>query len=296
MKAEVDLSDPAQLMAFLIATFTPDGTKLGAEDLDFLFEALAAQEDWGLRNLLFTHLERIGGESVTNGVLGFLATEQDPAAFARALRTLGALKDDAAVAGLVEVMATSQNRRLRDAAFKNLLAAKNPAATGPLLDALARSTDPSLRRYALAALTQVGGAEGAAVVVQYATSSDPVEKALGLKSLRDIRDPASVGVLTDALARSTDPGFRSQAIRTISQTRSSEGVQPLAHVALQDPNRGLRMAAISGLARIGSPEAIPALSTIAAQGDRGTARAAERAIQSIERQEEKRRRRAERRR
>lgn len=289
LKAKTDLADPAQLMAFLIGTFTVNGTKLGPEDLDFLFEALAVQEDWGVRNLLLSHLERIGGKGVTNGVLAFLATENDPAAVVRALRTLRELNDPAAVAGLVEALAGSSNRKVRDAAFHHLLEAGNPAATKPLLAALGRSSDPVLERYALAALSQIGGAEGVETVLDYALSGDPARQALGLKSLRDVKDPAAVPALSDALARAGPPAVRGQVIRTLGRTRSPEAVAPLARAATADPDRRIRLEAIRGLVQVGSPDAIPALGSIVAGGDRVEASAAERAIQAIERQSARRR-------
>ncbi len=287
--AKVDLSDPGQVMAFLIATFTPRGTKLGEEDVDLLLKVLAEQKQFGLRNLLMAHLERIGGEKVTEGILAFLATDPDPASAARALHTLGVQKDERAVEGLVGFLAETKNRRLREAAFRNLLGTRNPAATGPLLDVLDRAQDPGLKRYALAALSQLGGEQGAEAVLRYATSPDPLERSLGQRSLRDLRSPAAVPVLTDALARGVDPPTTWQVIRALGRIRDVRAVEPLGRLALEETNRGLRIEAIKGLGQIGRAEAVPTLRSIA-ESDKNPAvrRMAERAIQAIRRQEARR--------
>ncbi|MHC4860492.1 MAG: HEAT repeat domain-containing protein [Planctomycetota bacterium] len=289
LKAATDLTDPGQLMAFLIATFTPKGTKLGAEDLEFLFEALGEHDDWGVRNLLFAHLERIGGGDVTGGILEFLKSAKNPASLARALGALRSLKDDAAVTGIVEFLAGTQNRKLREVAFRNLLQTKSGAATASLLDVLDHSRDPQLTRYALAALSQLGGERGAQAVLEFASSSDPYERAIGQKSLRDIRDPAAVPALSTALERGDDPAIRTQVARTMGRIRDVSAVEPLGQAALYDESRAVRMESIRSLAHIGRAEAYPALRTISeSDEDKGMRKAATRAIHAIERRETQR--------
>lgn len=283
LKAGVDPKDPGQLGAFLIATFTPRGTKLGPEDLPFLLEALAGTKDWGVRNLLLTHLERIG-TAATDGITAFLATNPDRAAAARAIQSLGTIADDAATAALVRILGESEDRRLRDQAFRDLLRTKNGSGTDALLRTLDDARDPALKRYALAALSQLGGAAGAEAVLRYAQSSDPGERALGRKSLHDLRSPEAVPALADTLSRSNDRALRTDLLRTLGRLKDARAVNTVGRVLLSDPDRGLRLEAIRALAQIGGADAKPALAT-AASGDANATvrRAAERALAMLDR-------------
>jgi HEAT repeat protein len=283
LKASVDVKDNAELLGFLIGMMTEKGTKLSEEDLEFLLDALAKNEDYGVRNLLFTHLERIGGEGVTEGVLAFLEKEKNPAAVRLALGALRSQNDSAAVNGLVDFMEKTKNGRLREAAFKNLLATKNGSATVALLDILDHAENPSLKRYALAAVSQLGGAEGADAVLRYASSSDPLERGLGLKSLRDIKSPGAVPALTEAATRGTDNVLRTQSLRALARIRDASSIPAVSRIAAEDSNPGLRNEAVRTLASIGRADALPALRQIA-QADRSAAvrRNAERAIVRIE--------------
>jgi len=290
LKAKVDVKDPGQLLAFLMATFTPKGTKLSGEDLEFLFEALAVQEDWGVRNLLLAHLERIGGEEVTEGVLGFLKEAKDPASLNRALSALRSLNDEAAVTGIVQFLSETKNRRLREAAFKNLLATKNGAvATEPLLRVLDEARDPNLKRYALAALSQLGGEAGAQAILRFAVSSDPQERSLGLKSLRDVKSRAAVPALSASLGRYTDPRVQVQVLRSLGKIRDPRSVPAVTHVVAYGTNRGTRFEALRTLAQIGRAEAVPTLRQLAeSDPDKSIRRGASRTISVIERAESRR--------
>jgi len=283
LKAGVDVTDAGQVLAFLMATFTAKGTKLGEEDLEFLLGALAEQEDYGLRNLLFAHLERIAGDGVTEGVLAFLAEEKNPASIGRALSVLRSQGDQAAVEGLVEFLATSKNRKLQDMAFKNLLGTKSDAAVDPLLEVLRNTENKRTKQFALAALTQLGGAIGAEAVLGYAGSSDPFERKIGLGSLRDLKSPDAVPVLADGLGRSSDTGLRISVVRTLGRIRDPRAVDSVSHVALYGENRGIRMEAMKSLARIGSVDALPALNTIAeTDANLSMVRSAQRTISYLE--------------
>jgi len=293
LKATIDAKDPGALIAFLAAMTTPKGTKLSEEDLEYLFAALGEHEDFGLRNLLLMHLERIGGDGVTKGVLAFLAEEKNPAAIQRALATLGAQNDDASVAGLVAYMESAKNRRLREAAFQNLLRTKNASATDALLDILDHSQDRGLTRYALAAASQLGGQAGAEAVLRFASSSDPYERSIGLKSLRDVRSRDAVPALSQAVAGGSNTYVRQQAMRALARIRDPRSIATVSTVAANDPNRGLRHEAIRTLGSIGRSEAIPTLQSIAANDTNASIRRnAEKAITSIQKQEERRARRA----
>jgi HEAT repeat protein len=285
LKAGVDVTDTGQVLAFLMATFTENGTKLGEEDLEFLFKALGEQEDFGLRNLLFAHLERIGTGAVTEGVLAFLAAEKNPAAIGRALTTLKEQGDEAAVRGLVSFLAETKNRKLQDLAFKNLLGTKSEAAVEPLMSVLANSEDRSARQYALAALSQIGGAAGAEAVIRYAGSSDPFERSIGTKSLRDLQNREAVPVLADSLDRTTDVALRTNVVRTLGRLCDPRAVPSVSQVALYGENRVIRTEALKSLAQIGSTSALPALRAIAETDENaGMRRTAERTIAVIEKQ------------
>jgi HEAT repeat protein len=286
LKKTVDLADPGQLLAFLIATFTPRGTKLGPEDLQLLLDGLSAQTDFGVRNLLFSHLERLGGEEAIRGILGFIGQEQNPQAVARGLQALGVMADDAAVLGLVDFLGDTPNPRLRDVAFQSLLASRSGAGTDDLIALLSSTADPAVRRYSLAALSQLGGERGASAVLSFAASSDPAERAIGLKSLRDLSNPAAVPALSDALARGGAPDYRTEVIRALGRTRQPSAVTPILRSATSDPSPALRLEAIRVVAGIGGSDAVPTLSSIAAQDQHpGVRKAAERAILLIERRE-----------
>lgn len=289
LKAKVDPKDPGQVLGFLMAMTTPKGTKLSEEDLEFLFAALGEHEDYGVRNLLLMHLERVGGEQVTQGVLKFLEDEKNPAAIQRALATLRVQNDDAAVNGLVAYMENAKNRRLREAAFQNLLRTRNGSATDALLDLLDHTQDRSLKRYALAAASQLGGEAGAQAVLGFAGSSDPFERSIGMKGLKDIRSAEAVPALTAAASGGSDNYLRSQAMRALGRIRDPGAIDGVSLVAASDPNRGLRNEAIRTLGSIGYADALPTLREIA--GNDSSAylrRSAEKAIVSIERQEARR--------
>lgn len=282
-KAEVDPKDPGQLGAFLIATFTARGTKLGEDDLPFLLQALAETKDWGVRNLLLTHLERIGG-AATEGIADFLATNPDRAGATRALQSLGTIGDDRATATLVRVLGETDDRRLREQAFRDLLRTKNGSGTDALLRTLEDARDPAIERYALAALSQLGGASGAQAVLRYARSSDPAERALGRKSLRDLRSPEAVPALTDTLVRSGDRGLRTDVLRTLGRLKDTRATEAVGRVLLTDPDRGLRLEAVKTLVSIGGTEGKPALAAAAtADANAAVRRAAERALTWIDR-------------
>ncbi len=285
MKAGLDVKDTGQVLAFLMATFTAKGTKLGEEDIEFLFTALGEQEDFGLRNLLFAHLQRIGGDTVTEGVLAFLGDEKNPAAIGRALSVLKAQGDEKAVEGLVNYLGSTKNRKLQDMAFKNLLGTKSDAAVDPLLSVLRNTKNKRTRQYALAALTQLGGATGAEAVLSYAASSDPFERGIGTKSLRDLRNREAVPVLADSLGRSSDTVLRTNVVRTLGRIKDPRAVHSVSQVALYGENRSIRTEAIKSLAQIGSADALPALKTIVeTDQNAGIRRNAARTISYIERQ------------
>jgi HEAT repeat protein len=290
LKARTDVKDAGQLWAFLMGASTPRGTKLGEEDVAFLLEALGAQKDYGLRNLVLAHLERIGGEQVTAGVLRFIADEKNPHAVARALETLRRQNDPASIERLVRVLAETESGRLRDVAFKNLLGTRNEGATDSLLSVLHGTRDPKVKSYALAALSQLGGAAGTSAVLAYAGSADGFERSLGLKSLRDIKSPAAVPVLNDALSTQRSPFVRQQVLRTLGRLRDPRSIPQVNHVALYGESRQLRGEAIRTLAVIGRSTAVPTLQSIVQNDqDRSIRRSAQRAITVIERAEERRR-------
>jgi HEAT repeat protein len=291
MKAGLDPEDPGQIMAFLIGTFTPNGTKLGEEDLDLLLKALTEQKDFGLRNLVMAHLERIGGETVTQGLLAFLQNDKDPASLTRAMNALKRQNDEAAVVGLVEFMADTKNGRLRDAAYRNILGTKNAAATEPLIDALGAmgADDTHFVRYAVSALSQIGGARGAEVVVSYAFSSDPTERGVGVRLLTNLRSPEAVPALSEALGTSRDAHLSVQVMRSLGQIGHESAIPSVSRVALYEESPGLRHVAMRSLAQIGSASAIPTLQQIVqTEENKGIQRAAERTITSIEKTEAKR--------
>jgi HEAT repeat protein len=289
LKAGLDLSDTGQVLAFLMATFTADGTKLGPEDLETLFAALEQQEDFGLRNLLFAHLERIGGDDVTDGVLAFLGSSKDAAAMKRALSVLRKQGDDNAVTGLVSFLAETKNAQLKEVALKNLLLTGNGSATDPLLRVLGSTTDRRTKQFALAAISQLGGAQGAETVLQYAASSDGFERGIGWKSLKDIRSKEAVPVLAESLSRSSDPRLRTQVLRTLGQIKDDRAVGSISQVALYEGNRSVRMEAIKSLAIIGSADAIPALRTIQeTEQNAAIRRSASRTISYLEKVEARR--------
>jgi HEAT repeat protein len=255
--------DPEKLRLFLVSTMSARGTELGEAEAALLLGAMGETKNFGLRSAMLMHLERIGGDGITVGLVDFLRENPNTAIAARTLASLGRIDSPPAVAALVDVLASPDFGRNRRAAAEALARMRDPMAIAPLAATL-NAADRATRQLAAATLSRIGTQAGYAAVLDLARTGDAADRALGRRLLeKSSRGTDAVAVLGPALARESDATLRVSLARTLGRARSAGASDYLIQAARSDRKPQVRAEALTSLARLGDRSAYADIEMIA---------------------------------
>jgi HEAT repeat protein len=188
----------------------------------------------------------------------------------------------------LRALVTKADAGSRAAAAEKLGESRMQMAVEALGQAL-RDPQPTVRRKALAALSQIGGAEATSLIVQslrehpedadeeavemlgrvhtqaaaevvapLLASPSPGLRTTAARTLGGIGGEVAVRALVEAARPGTEPELRRAAIRALGQTGDPAGFDLLID-ALDAPSPGVRMAAAEAVGRLGIRDAAPLL-------------------------------------
>ncbi|MBI4601246.1 MAG: HEAT repeat domain-containing protein [Planctomycetes bacterium] len=241
------------LQGLLISSLTLKGTKLAAEDLPLLQEALLHVEDHGLQKLLLAHLERLEApaEAKTSAYLEYLASSPRPDHAEDAFRQLVRLKDPGAVGGLADLLRDPGRPKLHAGAAQALGEIGDPRGVPVLRESLARLEDPRAAAPCARALARIGGPEAIGALLDFA-AREPTGPALG--ALREIRDPDAAPLISESLLRSAPEAYVRAALGELRRLGDPRSLRDLGRF-LERAAPPLAREAIGTLSSIRDPDA-----------------------------------------
>jgi HEAT repeat protein len=285
LREVLETEDPEKLRMFLVSTMSVRGTELGEAEAALLLGALGETRHAGLQGAIMLHLERIGGESVTEGLVGFLQERRPAPVVARSLQALAHINSPASISALVEAMASPKLGRNRRAAAEALARTRNPVAVAPLTATLG-SSDRATRQYAVSTLARIGTTDAYEAVLDLARGGDAPDRSLARRLIEKSgarRD--AFPVVSSALARERDPALRVSLARTLGRSRNADATRPLLDAARRDQAPQVRAEAVMALGRVAGRAAYADVQQIAQEDPhKGVQRAAQRTLKQIERQ------------
>jgi len=284
LKEVLDSGDPEKLRMFLVSTMSARGSELGEAEAVLLLEAIGEEKNPGLQNAMIMHLERVGGEGVTQGLIEFLDSKQRSGVASRTLQALGRIGGPFAMPALVDALGNPTLGRARRTAADVLGRSKDPGVVGPLATTLG-AADRGTRQLAAATLVRVGTPEGYQAVVDYAASGDAGDRAFGRRLIeRSTRGPAAVPVMGAALGRESDAALRVSLARSLGRSKSPEASRYLIQAAANDGKAQVRIEAINALARLGATSSYAEVERISQEDpNKAVKKAAKRALNRLAR-------------
>jgi HEAT repeat protein len=274
--------DPDKLRLFLVSTMTGRGTELGEAEAAVLLRTLGEIDHPGLQGAILMHLERVGGDGITEGLVDFLASKPSRGVVARTFESLSRIRSPAAISALIGAMADPDLGRSRRDAAEALARTRSDLAVAPLAAALGES-DRGTRQLAATTLARIGGPDSYRALLDHAMRGDAGDRAYARRLIeRSTRGPATVSVFGPSLATSRDPALRITVARTLGRSRDPRAERPLLRSARSDAEPRVRAEAVLALGRLGSRTSAADVEVIAEQ-DTSTLvrRAAKRALRQL---------------
>ncbi len=219
--------DLGALQALLIAGLTLKGTKLGADDVPSLFEALLTVDDYGLQKLLLTHLQRIEAPpaDIAAGYADYLLGATRPTHYDEVFGELVRLGADASYDALSGLFRDASDDRLRSRAAQALGDLQDPRAVPLLRQALYGAEDGRAAKPYVDALARLGGAEAVSSLVDYVSQRG---NEASMSALRGITDPAAAPILADALNGRSSEEYQRAAMAKLRSMPDPQALDDLS--------------------------------------------------------------------
>ena len=204
------------LQGLLISELTRDGTRFTAEHVPNLFDALMEVDDFGLEQLVLTHLERIEGapEQLVDGYLEYLDSSKRPHHSEAVFERLGDIGGEAAITGLSDLVRTDERGKLRHQAADALAEIKDPRGVDAIRDVLLRDAENHGARSLMESLARFEAREALDVMIEYGSKSGN-EHALG--AFRSLRSDELAGALADSLRGRSSEAYTRMAIKKLGE-------------------------------------------------------------------------------
>jgi HEAT repeat protein len=200
-------------------------------------------------------LGRIGTENAAGTLIKRLAIDKDPVFRARAIESLGNLKDKRAVEPLIKSL-DDKVPEVRLAAARSLGMLGNENAEEVLIAKLEKSS-PELQKQIVLALGNLDCKKAAGPLARKLKDKDPELRKCVAESLGKLEDPESVDLLLKCLG-DTNPEVRNAAAYSLGTLRAEKAIDALLGM-LAEKDSELRITAVYALGTIGSRKAVDAL-------------------------------------
>ena len=289
-EAALEAGDIGALQGLLISSLEKEGTKLAAEDLPLLLDALMGTDDYGLQKLALTHMERLDAapDELAAAYMAYLeegkSRTHDDEVFAR----LKDLESETALQGLTRLAETFEgqgSQRLKWKAVEALGDSQNPRAAASLVRGLDSAQAPDeVRRYA-DALARLGGEQAIGALVDRALRDD---SGVALQALSRVKDPSAAPTLARALSRNTSEAFQKSALRKLSEWRDPATLPHLERYLEVATGKNLK-SALYGLSKFPGDDAVRILERFASRRGRDSdeGKLAQRAVEWAKKAHEK---------
>ncbi len=276
----LEAEDLGALQGLLISELTLDGTRLSAEDLPLLFDALSGVDDYGMEKLILTHLERLDAppDALVDGYLDYLEGARKSAHTDDIFKKIVDLGGDAGLRGLSELVGSTGSEKLRGRAALALAEIGDARGVEAIQRALFAADDANSARPFIQALARFDDPAAVSTLVDYVSRSG--ESAF--RYLREIRGEEAAPVLARELDPRGDGSFQRELLRKLRDLRDPRTLGDLERFLRRAEGTMLRDTVMT-VARIPDPRAADLLERFAARShDEALASYARRSAQKLE--------------